>query len=132
MAPDGPVAEETYRVIRDAMLEKNKSAIARVVLARREHPVVISVRDKGFSLTTLRSAAEVRNSAEAFEDIKDSKAVPQMPSSPNKSSTSLLRRLIPASSRTATRVLCWRSSPPRSRASNPCMQRRPSAARLST
>jgi DNA end-binding protein Ku len=75
MAPDGPVAEETYRVIREAMREKGKAAIARVVLARREHPVLISVRDKGFMMSTLRSAQEVRQSDEAFEDIRDDKKI---------------------------------------------------------
>ena len=78
MAPDGPVAEETYRVIRDAMKEKKQSAIARVVLARREHPVLISVRDKGFTLRTLLSANEVRSSEDAFEDIKNGKIDPAM------------------------------------------------------
>lgn len=78
MAPDGPVAEETYRVIHAAMHQKGKAAIARVVLARREHPVLINVRDKGFSMFTLRSDAEVRSHEEAFEDIGSDKKIDPM------------------------------------------------------
>jgi DNA end-binding protein Ku len=78
LAPDGPVAEETYRVICQAMQEKGKAAIARVVLARREHPVLINVRGKGFSMFTLRAGNEVRASDDAFEDIRDDKKIDPM------------------------------------------------------
>ena len=73
LAPDGPVSEETYRVIHGAMKQRNKAAIGRVVLSGRERQVVIQTRDKGFTLTTLRAANEVRASADAFEDITDAK-----------------------------------------------------------
>ena len=74
MAPDGPVAEETYRVIQTAMAQRGKAALGRVVLSGRERQVVIQTRDRGFTLTTLRNHNEVRSSSEAFEDITD--AVP--------------------------------------------------------
>jgi DNA end-binding protein Ku len=71
VAPDGPVAEEAFRVIREAMQAKNRVAIGRVVMAGREQIVALQVRDKGFVLTTLRYAAEVRSAAPYFEDIKN-------------------------------------------------------------
>ena len=69
IAPDGPVADETYRVIREAMRRRGKAALARVVLSSRERLVVVEARDKGLTMTTLRSAAEVRGHEEYFADI---------------------------------------------------------------
>ena len=69
MAPDGPVAEETFVVLREAFREKNKVALSRVVLSNRERLVAIQVRDKGFLVMTLRTADEVRHHQAYFEDI---------------------------------------------------------------
>jgi DNA end-binding protein Ku len=74
VAPDGPVAEEAFCVLRQAMSRAQRLAIGRLVLAGREHLIALKVEDKGFVLTTLRSAAEVRCSAAYFEDIHDSAA----------------------------------------------------------
>ena len=73
VAPDGPVAEETYRVVQEAMRQKNKAAVARVVLFGRERLVALTVRDKGLVLTTLRSAAEVRGHEEVFSEVGSGK-----------------------------------------------------------
>lgn len=69
LAPDGAIAEETFRVIRNAMAKKNKIALSRVVLSSRERLIAISVRNKGLMVTTLRTAEEVRNDAPYFADI---------------------------------------------------------------
>ena len=69
VAPDGPVAEETYRVIHAAMAKRNKTALARVVISNRERMVLLTLRDKGFVMTTLRNANEVRGVADYFDDI---------------------------------------------------------------
>lgn len=71
LAPDGPVAEETYRVIHEAMTRANRAALAKIVLSNRERQVVLSPRGDGFSLTTLRTAQEVRRSEDYFEDLGD-------------------------------------------------------------
>ena len=71
IAPDGPVADETYRVIREAMRRRGKAALARVVLSSRERLVVVEARDKGLTMTTLRSAAEVRGHEEYFAEVGD-------------------------------------------------------------
>ena len=71
LAPDGPVADETFRVIHKAMREQNKAALGRVVLSSRERRVIITVRDNGLMLTTLRVASEVRQHNEYFSDIDD-------------------------------------------------------------
>ena len=69
LAPDGPVADETFRVIHKAMRAQNKAALGRVVLSGRERRVIITVRDRGLVLTTLRVASEVRKHDEYFNDI---------------------------------------------------------------
>ncbi|NQV80309.1 MAG: Ku protein [Alphaproteobacteria bacterium] len=73
IAPDGPVADETYRVMQMAMKERDKAALARVVMSGRERLVLLIPRDNGFVLNTLRTAAEVRNHAEYFAEIGDGK-----------------------------------------------------------
>jgi DNA end-binding protein Ku len=71
LAPDGAVAEETFRVIQHAMREKTKVALSRIVLSSRERLIALTVRDQGLLMMTLRTADEVRDSKEYFTDIKD-------------------------------------------------------------
>ena len=71
VAPDGAVAEETFRVIQWAMREKRKVALSRVVLSQRERLIALMCRDEGFLMMTLRTADEVRDSKEYFSDIED-------------------------------------------------------------
>jgi DNA end-binding protein Ku len=71
LAPDGAVAEETFRVVQWAMREKNKVALSRIVLSSRERLIALSVRDKGLLVMTLRNADEVRDAKEFFTDIQD-------------------------------------------------------------
>jgi len=70
VAPDGPVAEEGFRILREAMRLANKIAIGQVVISNREHMVAIQPQDKGLVLNTLHYAEEVRSAASYFEEIK--------------------------------------------------------------
>lgn len=69
LAPDGAMAEETFVVLREAMRKSGKVAIARLVLSSRERVVTIGARDNGMFVTTLRNPAEVRGTAEYFDNI---------------------------------------------------------------
>lgn len=69
LGPDGPVAEETYGVIREALKRTDKIGIARVVLSGRERVIALSPYENGMVLTTLRSKSEVRQAAHYFEEI---------------------------------------------------------------
>jgi DNA end-binding protein Ku len=71
VAPDGPIAEEAFRVIREAMRQTKKVAIGRVVMAGKETIVSLQVQEKGLRLTTMRYASEIRGSAPYFEDIQN-------------------------------------------------------------
>jgi DNA end-binding protein Ku len=76
VAPDGPLAEDAFRVIREALKASGKVGLGRVVLSGREQAVALQVEDKGFLLTTLRSAEEVRNPSLYFEDIRNGDVQP--------------------------------------------------------
>ncbi|MBE0596689.1 MAG: Ku protein [Desulfuromonadales bacterium] len=77
LSPDGPVAEEAFRVLREAMRESGKTAIGRVTMAGREHLVAIAPEDKGLLLTTLHYNPEVRSAAPYFAEIKDAAVNPE-------------------------------------------------------
>jgi DNA end-binding protein Ku len=70
LAPDGPIAEETYKVILEAMKAEKKLALARVVLSGRERLVAIEPQEDGFLVSTIRSAKEVRTASEYLKPIK--------------------------------------------------------------
>ena len=69
LAPDGPIAEETFSVILEAMRRANKVAMARIVLSGRERLVAIEPIEDGFRLMTLRSAKEIREPASALDKL---------------------------------------------------------------
>jgi len=71
VAPDGPVAEEGFRILREAMRQANKVAIGQVVISSKEQVVALKVQEKGLVLNTLHYAEEIRNSATYFEEIKN-------------------------------------------------------------
>ena len=78
IAPDDKVAQEAFAVIRDAMREKEMVGLARVVISRREHMILLEPLDKGLLGTTLRFPYEVRDEKPYFEDIPDVKLPTEM------------------------------------------------------
>ncbi len=71
LAPDGKIANETFRVIVEAMRREKKSGIGRLVLSSRERAVLMSPRGKGIMIRTLRAPEEVRREDAYFEDIEE-------------------------------------------------------------
>jgi DNA end-binding protein Ku len=78
ITPTDQVGVEAFTVIRDAMREKKMVGIARVVLSRREHVVMLEPFEKGLLATTLRYPYELREPAEYFSDIPDLKLPAEM------------------------------------------------------
>jgi DNA end-binding protein Ku len=78
IAPDDKVAQEAFAVIRDAMREKEMAGLARVVMARREHMILLEPLGKGLLGTTLRFPYEVRDEKPYFEDVPDVKLPQEM------------------------------------------------------
>ncbi|MBN9458291.1 MAG: Ku protein [Bosea sp.] len=73
VTPADEVSEEAFAVIRAAMAKERKAGIARIVLYRRERPVMIEPFDKGLLLTTLRYDKMVRKPEEIFEGLPSRK-----------------------------------------------------------
>jgi len=69
LAPDGPIAEETFGVILEAMKHEKKIALAKIVLAGRERQVAVEPIEDGFRMVTLRSAKEIRESSTALDKL---------------------------------------------------------------
>src|SRR5436309_3497695 len=78
IAPDGKAAIEAFAVIRDAMKDQDRVALARIVLSNREHVMAIEPLGKGLLGTTLRYPYELRDEDEFFDDIKNPKITKDM------------------------------------------------------
>ena len=71
LVPDGPVAQEAFRVVRQALKDTGQVALGQVVLSGRESFVALKPCGKGILLETLRSAEEVKKGAPYFAEIED-------------------------------------------------------------
>src|SRR3954454_9096318 len=71
--PDDKSGLDIFATSREALKAKDVVGIGRLVLARREHPVMVQPRGKGFMLITLHDPDEVRLPEEIIDDIKDVK-----------------------------------------------------------
>jgi Ku protein len=73
IAPDGKAGIDAFAIIRDAMKDQDRVALARIVLTNREHIIAIEPLGKGLLGTTLRYPYELRDEDEYFDDIKNPK-----------------------------------------------------------
>jgi len=73
IAPYGKAGIDAFAVIRDAMKDQDRVALARIVLTNREHIIAIEPLGKGLLGTTLRFPYEVRDEEDYFDDIKSPK-----------------------------------------------------------
>ena len=70
IVPDGKAGTDAFAVIRDAMKDKGRVALARIVLTNREHVIAIEPLGNGLLGTTLRYPYELRDEDAYFNDIK--------------------------------------------------------------
>ena len=78
IAPDGKAAVDAFAVIRDAMKDQDRVALAKIVLTNREHIIAIEPLGKGLLGTTLRFPYELRDEDQFFDDIKSPKITKDM------------------------------------------------------
>lgn len=78
LTPSDEVSEEAFAVIREAMARQKKAGLARIVLYRRERPVMIEPFEKGLLLTTLRYEKTVRKPDEVMGDVPKVKLDPDL------------------------------------------------------
>jgi Ku protein len=121
IAPRDEVGLEAFAVIRDAMRGKELVGMGRVVLAKRERPIIIEPMGDGLRGMTLRYTHEIRNEAEYFAGIPAIALPPEMLRLAEhilklrrRASTPLIWRIVIA--------LCWSPS---------CVRGRPSCRRKS-
>ncbi len=69
IAPSGKTRAEACVVIRNAMQDEERVALARIVMAHREHIIMLEPLGKGLLGTTLRYDYEVRKENEYFTHI---------------------------------------------------------------
>ena len=69
VAPRGKESAEAFAVIRDAMKDSERVALAKIVIAGREHVIALEALGKGMLATTLRSEDEVRDPVPYFKNV---------------------------------------------------------------
>ncbi len=78
LVPQDEMAQEAFAVIREAMRKDDLVGLARVVIYRREHLLLLAPRGKGLMATALRYKSEVRNEKNYFDEIEDIKVPADM------------------------------------------------------
>src|ERR671926_205756 len=78
IVPDGKAGVDAFAVIRDAMKDQGRVALARIVLTNREHIIAIEPLGKGLLGTTLRYPYELRDEDQFFDGIKSPKITKDM------------------------------------------------------
>ena len=78
LVPQDEMAQEAFAVIREAMKKEELVGLARVVIYRREHLLLLAPRGKGLMATALRYNTEVRDQKNYFDDIDDIKVPADM------------------------------------------------------
>jgi DNA end-binding protein Ku len=78
VVPNGKTADEPFAVIRDAMKDKGRVALGRIVMAHREHIIAIEPLGKGMLGTTLRYDYEVRDEKPYFKEVRSPKVPKEM------------------------------------------------------
>lgn len=73
LAPAGKAGADAFAVIRNAMKDKGRVALARIVLSNRERVLAIEPLEKGLLAMTLRYPYELRDEDDYFDEVKSPK-----------------------------------------------------------
>src|SRR5690625_3270760 len=76
VVPEGELAEDAFRVVRDALKRSGKVGLGEIVMRGREYIAALGPCGKGMLLETLRFEEELRQSEAYFDNISDSKSDP--------------------------------------------------------
>jgi DNA end-binding protein Ku len=78
ITPTGKMGADAFAVIRDAMQDKDRVALAKIVIAHREHVIALEPLGKGLLGTTLRFDYEVRDEKDYFSHVPSPKVSKDM------------------------------------------------------
>src|SRR5690625_2495153 len=71
VVPDGELAADAFRVVRDALARTGKVGLGQIVMRGREYIGALGPCDKGMLMETLRFDKELRQSDVYFDSISD-------------------------------------------------------------
>ncbi|SLN65319.1 putative DNA repair protein YkoV [Roseivivax jejudonensis] len=78
IVPQDDLAEDAYRVIRDALRAEGKTALCQITLRGKEHLAAIRPCGDGLLLETLRYEEEIRDADPMFSQIEDAESDEEM------------------------------------------------------
>jgi DNA end-binding protein Ku len=78
LAPDGDAGRDVYAVLREAINETGKTALARVVISQRERTVALRPTGDGLMAHTLYEERDLNSSKDLFEGLGSIKIDPEM------------------------------------------------------
>jgi DNA end-binding protein Ku len=78
LAPDGDAGRDVYAVLREAVAETGKTALARVVIQQRERTIALRPMGDGLMAHTLYESRDLNSSSELFEGLSGIKTDPEM------------------------------------------------------
>jgi DNA end-binding protein Ku len=78
LAPDGDAGADVYAVLRDAIAQTGRVALARVVIAQRERTIGIRATDQGLVAQTLSEQRDMNNASDIFSGKSGEKSDPEM------------------------------------------------------
>lgn len=78
MVPKDDLAQDAYRVVRDALRAEGRTGLCQITLRGKEHLAAIRPCGDGLLLETLRYEAEIRDAEPIFAEIADAPAEDEM------------------------------------------------------
>jgi len=78
VVPKDDLAEEAFRVVRDALRQTRKVGLGQLALRGREYLCAIKPCGRGLLLETLRYADEVQRGQQFFRDVSDDPSPPEL------------------------------------------------------
>lgn len=78
LAPDGDAGADVYAVLRDAIAQTGRVALARVVISQRERTIGLRATDQGLVAQTLSEQRDMNNASDIFSAKSDEKSDPEM------------------------------------------------------
>ncbi len=75
IAPDGAIAQEAYKTVREALKKSKKVALGQIVISNKERIVAIKACGKGLVMETLRYNYEIRKAEDYFNEVDNSSEI---------------------------------------------------------
>jgi DNA end-binding protein Ku len=77
LVPAGPAGQKSYSLLRDVMAQKNRCAIATIVMSGHDEAVLIRPEAKMLTMTMLYRDDQIKNPSAFQDEVKSVKATPQ-------------------------------------------------------